>query len=311
MSRPVEIACDESGYEGEKLIGTTTDVFAHASVRLDIASAAACMAELRGRIRSPATEYKANHLLREKHRAVLEWLLGPAAPLRGSAHVYLIDKAFFVVGRVLDRLAEGGDADATTLYREGPRQFGRQQWNAFLVASNDLLRAKDGVHLAAAVAAFGRAVDALRRAGAAGGVDEILARLDAGSGGARLLDQPVDPLIPAIVRAVGHWSAGGRPVAIVHDRQNTLSPERIAWLREFTGGDRLASLRFGESHSEPRVQLADILAGTVRKIASDELDGRGDPQLTALLRPYLDPYSIWGDARSWSLLMPGAASTAR
>lgn len=60
----VEIACDESGYEGDKLIGTTTDVFAHASVRLDRAAAAACMRELRERIRSPALEYKAGHVLR-------------------------------------------------------------------------------------------------------------------------------------------------------------------------------------------------------------------------------------------------------
>jgi hypothetical protein len=35
----VQIACDESGYEGEKLIGGMTHVFAHASVRLDVESA--------------------------------------------------------------------------------------------------------------------------------------------------------------------------------------------------------------------------------------------------------------------------------
>jgi len=35
----VQIACDESGYEGEKLIGGMTDVFAHASVRVDGVSA--------------------------------------------------------------------------------------------------------------------------------------------------------------------------------------------------------------------------------------------------------------------------------
>jgi hypothetical protein len=34
--------------------------------------------------------YKANHLLREKHRATLEWLLA------GYGHVFLIDKAFYV-----------------------------------------------------------------------------------------------------------------------------------------------------------------------------------------------------------------------
>jgi len=34
------IACDESGYEGEKLIGTTTPLFAHGSVLLDPTAAA-------------------------------------------------------------------------------------------------------------------------------------------------------------------------------------------------------------------------------------------------------------------------------
>jgi hypothetical protein len=81
----VEIACDESGYEGEKLIGATTDVFARASVRLDTGSAARLMQELRNRIRSPATEYRATHVLRDKHRPVLTWLLGPSGPLRDNA----------------------------------------------------------------------------------------------------------------------------------------------------------------------------------------------------------------------------------
>jgi hypothetical protein len=56
------------------------------------------------------------------------------------------------------------------------------------------------------------------------------------------------------------------------------------------------------SRLDPRVQLADFLAGIARKIASDELNGRGDPALTALLRPYVDPASVWGDERSWALL---------
>ncbi|MDH6622390.1 hypothetical protein M2271_000177 [Streptomyces sp. LBL] len=29
-----------------------------------------------------------------------------------------------------------------------------------------------------------------------------------------------------------------------------------------------------------------------------ELNGRGDPPLTALLRPYVDRASVWGDERS-------------
>jgi len=335
----LEIACDESGYEGEKLIGTTTDVFAHASVRLDTESATECMQELRNRIRSPATEYKANHLLREKHRSVLRWLLGPLGPLHGNAHVYLIDKAFFVVGKVIDLLVEDATrpagiglhsdqrarAMAVTLYREGRRAFGPERWDAFLVSCNALMRAKDRMDVTTSVDSFFRMVDVLRLAGTRSRIDEVLgllwqARPHADSFRAQLLDNPkmipaLDPLIPAIVQAVIHWGEGSRPVSIVHDRQNTLSEERIAQLKEilskphpallgYSPSGRLTSLSLVDSHSDSRVQIADILAGAARKIASDELNDRGDAQLTALLRPYVDSFSIWGDDRSWSLLGP-------
>src|SRR3954447_17895007 len=97
-----EIACDESGYEGEKLVDTTTDVFAHASLALDPGSAAAGLAELRARIRSPAVQYKSGHLLREKNRRVLEWFLGGDGPVLGHGRVFLIDKAWFVPLRLND-----------------------------------------------------------------------------------------------------------------------------------------------------------------------------------------------------------------
>jgi hypothetical protein len=50
--------------------------------------------------------------------------------------------------------------------------------------------------------------------------------------------------------------------------------------------------------------VADFLAGVARKIASDQLRGNDDPELTALLRPYVDPLSVWGDAASWARLAP-------
>jgi hypothetical protein len=122
-----------------------------------------------------------------------------------------------------------------------------------------------------------------------------------------------DPLIPAIVHAVIRWGDGDNAVAIIHDRQNTLSADRIAQLKDLFSGPvptvlshsargRLAGLTLVDSSVDPRVQVADILAGTARKIASDELNDRGDAELTALLRPYVDPHSIWGDDRSWALL---------
>ncbi|GLZ28848.1 hypothetical protein Lesp02_10380 [Lentzea sp. NBRC 105346] len=92
----IEIACDESGSEGTNLVGGVTDVFAHASVGISRSVAEDCVRRIRDWIRSPAVEYKANHLLREKNRAVLEWFLGPRSPIHGNAFVHLVDKALFL-----------------------------------------------------------------------------------------------------------------------------------------------------------------------------------------------------------------------
>jgi hypothetical protein len=96
----MEIACDESGSEGEKLVGGVTAVFAHAGVRMSRDEAADCVASLRSMIKSPALEYKANHLLRQKNRWVLLWFLGPSGPLAGKARVQLVDKRRFLASRV-------------------------------------------------------------------------------------------------------------------------------------------------------------------------------------------------------------------
>jgi len=70
-----------------------------------MADAVACVAELRVRIGSPARMYKANHLLREKHRRTLEWFLGPDGPISGRARVVLVDKERFLLGTFLGLLA--------------------------------------------------------------------------------------------------------------------------------------------------------------------------------------------------------------
>jgi hypothetical protein len=303
-----EIACDESGSEGEKLVGGNTDVFAHAGVCLSRAAAAEIVLEARSRIASPAVEYKANHLLREKNRAVLEWFLGPDGPIYGVAHVYLVDKAFFLIGNLMDVLL--GEEVAATVYQEGPRTFTAPRWQAFLEAANDLMRPnrRPPIPQTAVEDVFFGLVDVMAVApGRLGGILERLrkARPEAEAFRARLFDDPhsiraLDPLIPAIVRTVSYWTADGRPVAIVHDEQPALTQRRIAGIQEFRG--QLASLRMVDSQSDERVQVADYLAGVARKIASEELNGRGDARLTALLRPYVDAGSIWADERSGSLL---------
>lgn len=309
----LEVACDESGSDGENLTGGNTDVFAHASVRLPVESAAAQVREIRDRIRSPAEEYKANHLLREKHRAVLEWLLAPAGPIHGNAQVHLIEKAYFVVDRAAGLLL-GDRTVALGLYRTGRGNFGEARWREFLTVANQLLRVRNDGGPREPVDAFFRTVRSLPSADGRGDLPHTLERLAASrpradSYRARLLDGPpliplLNPLLPAIVNTAAVWSAGGRSVRLVHDRQNMLTPERIAWIEETArrAGIGFGGLRLVHSRLDPRVQLADFLAGIARKLASDELNGRGDPALTALLRPYVDPASLWGDERSWALL---------
>ncbi|HEX4815010.1 MAG TPA: hypothetical protein VFV66_19895 [Nonomuraea sp.] len=318
MSQTLEIVCDESGAEGEKLVGGNTDVFAHASVLMDLATAEAVIGELRGvRAPTPASEYGATHVLRAKHRAALWWLLGPDGPVLGHTHVYLVDKAFLMIGKVAGLLGADPWHDprptALTLYREGPSAFGAARWAALLDAFNYLLRAKNGQGVTVTVDDVFRLVGELRRAGGpAGAIMELLwaARPRIAEFRERLLAEPqavpsLDPLIPGIVHAVGHWSRDGRPVRVAHDRQTTLTDERVAELRRLA--PMLAGLRLVDSHLDARVQVADVLAGVARKLASDVLNGRGDPGLTALLRPYVDAGSIWGDERSWAHLKPPGA----
>jgi hypothetical protein len=275
-------------------------------VRLTPEAAAACVREIRRRIGSPAEEYKANHLLRAKHRAVLEWLLDPDGPLAGHGHVHLTDKTLFAVRAAVGLLAEDGtDAMARTLHRAGPVAFGAARWEFFLAAFTSVLRLKPRRGVTASPAEFFALADEL--AAVPGEAGEIVARFRGGAARvtayrARLASDPsfvpvLDPLVPAVFHTVRHWSADGTPVAVVHDEQLALTPERVLQLKAALG-HRLAGVRFVDSRADARVQVADFLAGVARRIASDELNARGDTRLTGLLKSFVDAESVWAAVSS-------------
>ena len=263
----VEIACDESGSEGGKLVGGTTDVLAHASVVVDHEVAAAWLDEVRLRARSPASEVKASVVLRVQNRAVLRDLLGPAGPFWAAgtpaAHVHLVEKRYLLVVRFLALLGLDGPDDPAP---EDVHRVLDGDWDGVLTAFNDLLRARERASL-------------------------------------------LDPLGPALAAVVGHWSRDCSVVVdVVHDEHRTLreaGPVRLRALCDPVG--LLGEVRFVDSRDDARVNLADFLAGTARRVASEVLAGRDDDgvaELVELVRPFVGAASTWGDPVSWAVLAP-------
>jgi hypothetical protein len=314
--RPVEIACDESGFSGSNLLDPTTQVITHAAVDLGVADSIELVAQVRANSERSNAEYKSTQLL--KRRSAVECLL---QSLEGRASVHLTDKRFFVVSRLVDfllgeptyaagtSLALDHRATALTLHRDGPVVFGSANWYAVLTSFVAMMRIKRLrlINLPAVDKFFAaldkgehQVVDQLRQTRPR--VEEVLTTLlDERSS----VPPPLEPMLSALLDTTLLWSAGGRTVDIVHDEQSALTPHRVDRIRtvlEETGRGTLRGFTMVDSRQDPRVQVADLLAGVARHLATRELHGRGDPALTALLQPYVARSSLWADAPSWRRL---------
>jgi hypothetical protein len=302
----VEIACDESGFSGSNLLHPATPVITHASVDLRVDEAADLIAAVRSAVPGSLHEFKSGQFLRgPEAAAALEWFL---AGLSGRAHVHLVDKEYFLVTRIVDLfLAEPSYAAGTRLTQEHrpaalalyrARRAGGPDWAAFLAAFVELVRLKRRSEPdRTALAAFFQARDALLRDGLgpeAGAVLDgllparvwaVLTRL---TGGDRSIPPPLEPMLPALAETVLFWSAGRRQVLVVHDEQSALTAGRLTRLQQVladaAGVSPLAGLVTVDSRDDPRVQVADLLAGVARR-----LPGTGDD---GALRPFLSPTSL-------------------
>jgi hypothetical protein len=298
----VEIACDESGFSGSNLLDTATPVFTHASVDLRIDEAAELIQTLRSRFRWSLNEFKSGPFLRGlRAGAALEWLL---AALNGRAHVYLVDKEYFLVTRIIDlflvdpsyaagtRLTEEHRPAALTLYRAGRADV--LGWSVFLAAFVDLVRTKRRrLPDRSLVERFFQARDALAGARLGAEAEEVLARLSRTRVRAvltrlarddRSIPPPLEPMLPALAETVLFWSRGQRQVLVIHDEQSALTADRLRRLQQvltdgagsspaeareagtsLAGVSLLAGLVTVDSRDDPRVQVADLLAGVARR----------------------------------------------
>ncbi|MFF0343365.1 DUF3800 domain-containing protein [Kribbella sp. NPDC004875] len=276
----VEVACDESGFSGTNLLDPASPVITHASVDLPETAAAELIDVLRTRLRR-RTEYKSNQLLRPEQRPALEWLL---SSLRGHAHVHSIDKSAYVAARVLELFTEEPSYGAGTSLGVDHSEVvaALRHRTGFLAAFVDLTRTKrvrllDHAALDRFFATMPADVPALRAVTRAR-VEVVMQRLIDED---PALPPPLEPLVPALAETVLYWSAGGRSVAVVHDEQSALTPGRVARLGEYLAQRfepaPLRSFEQVDSKHDPRVQVADFLAGIAR---------RRRPDLVELLAPY-------------------------
>jgi hypothetical protein len=322
----LEIACDESGFTGTNLTIAGT-VFAHASLQIDRRSAEQLIGRLRSATGAPDGELKANWLLRRRTRALLRGLL-TSDVVSYQARVHLTDSRYFLLGRILDLCLTRDPMNATDvpgrservrsvarmLATRGPRWYGETRWHRFLALGGDLMRVHSRRVSPVVMDDFFATVEELATLPSSDVARAALVRLPRARGMAELRREalgqaarPVpllEPLIPALTRAALWWGAGTDLLRIAHDEQSVLTSARIdeiaAVLESTHPGSRLEVLRV-DSHHDARVQVADLIAGIARRAAGSLLIGRPEPELVELVRPLIDPDSIWPDVRVWQL----------
>jgi hypothetical protein len=298
----VEIACDESGFSGTNQLDPATPKIKHASVDLGDGEAVALIAQLRSGFRYAPSEFKSGQFLRGPRAAeALEWFL---AALGGRAHVHLADKEYFLVTRIVDlflaepsyaagtRLTQNQRPAALALYRA--RRSAGGDWNVFLAAFVELVRLKRRPRPDRQVfERFFQARDALVRDGLGAVLDgldrtrvgEVLTRL---SNDDRSIPPPLEPLLPALAETVLFWSGGQRQVLVIHDEQSALTADRLRRLQQAladgAGMSPLAGVVTVDSRDDPRVQVADLLAGLARRLPGTATGGP--------LQPFLSPTSL-------------------
>ncbi|MCW2768438.1 MAG: hypothetical protein JWO11_4397 [Nocardioides sp.] len=333
-SEVLQVACDESGAEGENVAMSHHRVLSHGSVDLTIGEAGAVMAELRERTGSRARELKSDAIVSRPH--VVEWLLSDAGPLLGRAEIVLVDKQYFLVAKVVDLLIEelahsrgenlyAGDKArrmAWALFREGKRDLGEELWTEMLQVFNSLMRMKQRKGTKATVDEFFDVVERAHRRSRRRAVSDLLAKVAATRTHADefqrfIIENPqvspsLDPLVAAITVTARSWAGRSRRAfELLHDEQAMLTPscveETVSTLRrpprEFlllAPPVQIRDIVLADSRTDERIQVADVVAGVGRWAGLASLEGDYGP--AKVVRPFISRESLWADIPTFRVL---------
>jgi hypothetical protein len=331
----VEIACDESGSDSENLVEGRSRVFTLGSTDLSLNEAGELMAALRAATGFAGKELKSSTLLKPKYLAAALGVFGRGGVLDGRAKLFLVDKWYMAVCKIVDlvieehaysngiRLHVTGDARriALGLFQEGPRAFRIGDWNRLLREFVSFVRTTHRKGTKTTLEELLGTIDDLRLRAHRNSVSMAMkmlwegrAQLEKFSSGPPDRDhlRTLDPIFPAVFETARAWhDATGMSIHLVHDRQAVLTVETRAVLqrsgahphREFPFPVPLRDIELVDSRDDPRVQVADIVAGLGNLVGTAAIEGVLDDPLADVVRPMIIATSLWGDAASWIRLV--------
>lgn len=294
----IDVACDESGFVGGSLFGGTR-AFTHAGVHVDLADARDLIEEVRRRTGAGTEELKASRLNRAWAHPVATWLCAADGPLGGRVVVHVTDTRLFGLARLAQVVMAGSTPDGWWSAREEAESWDQAlrlndvladlpaRWEGeVLLAARNLLWLRRRRRHGPTIEAWTETVRAVTDRLPEGDAKRFLAGWASADAVARAhayVDTPPasplsEPLLPALRWAVRYWSSYG-DVSIVHDEQSVLTPARVAAIADELAtacpGRRLVGFTRVDSRDDARVQLADLVAGVVRRTIEDQLSGGG------------------------------------
>lgn len=330
----IEIACDESGSDGENLIDGTTRVFAHGSTDLTLDEADDLVRRIRQHTGLATRELKSTSLLKPRFRDFTLEMLAVHGVLNGRAKVTLVDKVYMAVCKVVDLVIEehayrqGNDllrsgaakSMARVLFQEGPRAYNAENWDRLLRQFVSFARATQRTGSKTTCDELLETIDALRLRARRSRVEKIMEMLWESRSELKSLDptseanvalRGLDPVIPSVMETARAWhEATGRSVALVHDRQSALTPDARSILQSIANHPHpelpfktpIEKFVVVDSHDDSRIQLADIIAGVGALAGRAALIGDLEVDLANVIRPIIVRTSLWADERSWRAL---------
>lgn len=309
------VACDESGSEGENLVSAQHPVFVHASTNVSSEVASGLMNCLRAAVGSQALELKSRTALLPQNRpALLDFLEG----VGDAGNIHLVDKSYFVTAKLVSTLiARNPDAWlpgqprqwADYLDSAGPHAVGESRWSLLLTRFNQLVRAHRRQHATRPTPeGFFDALEDAWRHSRDEYVTELLHQMwmdredaaDLARAPASALRE-FDPMWPALVAVARTWTLrlGNVPLEYVADDYGDIDSESRSQILEAArqpmlimgrvhSGVDLRGLRFVDSKSDARVQVADIVGGVGREMARLAMSGVFDDELQIRAHELLD-----------------------